>query len=80
MASNTTYIRVKLDPNSSEFNEVEKLFRKTMKNDKIIVSIELVQHPFFSEAYCREQIKILKDSYSKAFMLNSSFPENKNTN
>ena len=45
--------RFKLEANSSEFEGVERLFRETMKEDKVIVSVERVQNPFLWEKYCR---------------------------
>jgi len=45
--------RFKLEANSNEFEGVERLFRETMKEDKVIVSIERVQNPFLWEKYCR---------------------------
>ena len=53
MAPNSKYVRVKLEVNTMEFEEVEKLFRETMKDDKVIVSIDRVQNPFLWEKYCR---------------------------
>ncbi|XP_078378734.1 uncharacterized protein LOC144661781 [Oculina patagonica] len=54
-ASGTSYTRVKVAPGSSEFKEVETLFRKTMKDDKIIDSVERVENPFLWETYCRKK-------------------------
>ena len=53
MAPNAKYVLVKLEVNSVEFKEVEKLFRKTMKDEGVIVSIERVRNPFLWEKYCR---------------------------
>ena len=53
MASGEKYKRVKQDPNSSEFKDVESLFRKTMTDDFVIETIERVQNPFLWEKYCR---------------------------
>ena len=54
MASDVKFERVEVDVTSDEFKSVERLFRKTMKNDQaVIVSIERVQNPFLWEKYCR---------------------------
>ena len=54
MAPKEQYKRVELDPNSTEFRDVETLFRKTMETDvSIIATIERVQNPFLWEKYCR---------------------------
>lgn len=53
VASDTNYTRVKVDPDSSEFKEVETLFRKTMEEDKVIDSFERVENAFLWETYCR---------------------------
>ena len=52
-ASNTTYARVKVQSDSSEFEEVKTLFRKTMKEDIIIDSFERVENLFLWETYSR---------------------------
>ena len=48
-----SYTRVPLEPNSSEFQKVERLFRESMKEDKVIVSVERVENPFMWETFCR---------------------------
>lgn len=54
MAFGVKFMRVEVDVTSNEFKGVERLFRKTMKNDQaVIVSIERVQNPFLWEKYCR---------------------------
>lgn len=54
MAFDVKFVRVEVDVTSDEFKSVERLFRKTMKNDQsVIVSIERVQNPFLWEKYCR---------------------------
>ena len=54
MTSGEKYKRVKLKPNSDEFKGVETLFRKTVTEERaIITSIERVQNPFMWEKYCR---------------------------
>ena len=52
-ASDTSYTRVKAESDSSEFKEVETLFRKTMKEDKMIDSFERVENLFLWETYSR---------------------------
>lgn len=50
-----SYTRVPLEPNSSEFQKVERLFRESMKEDKVIVSVERVENPFMWETFCRKR-------------------------
>lgn len=52
-ASDANYTRVKVEPGSSEFKEVETLFRKTMQEDKTIERFERVENPFLWEKYSR---------------------------
>ena len=47
------YQRVPLSRRSDEFKEVEKLFKKSIKRNVVIVGIERVQNPFMWEKYQR---------------------------
>ncbi|KAJ7323430.1 hypothetical protein OS493_031627 [Desmophyllum pertusum] len=47
------YLRVKLEPNSNEFKQVERLFRETMTDDKIITSVERVENLFLRDKFFR---------------------------
>ena len=53
MLSKREYQRVSLSRLSEEFNEVEKLFKKSIKRSVVIVGIERVQNPFMWEKYQR---------------------------
>ena len=53
MPPNSRYERVTISADSSEFQGVEHLFRRTMNDYVVIVRIERVQNPFMMEKYCR---------------------------
>ena len=53
MEETLPYIRVELESNSNEFKEVERLFRETMADDKIITSVERVDNLFLRDKYAR---------------------------
>ncbi|KAJ7337280.1 poly ADP-ribose polymerase [Desmophyllum pertusum] len=53
MPSDEQYKRVALTAMSSEYKEVEMLFKRTMKKNVTINSIERVQNPFMWEKYQR---------------------------
>ena len=53
MPSEKEYQRVPLQVTSSEYKEVETLFKKTMEETTVIKSIERVQNPFMWEKYQR---------------------------
>lgn len=53
MPVNMQYKRVPLSAISSEYEDVEKLFKKTMERTVVISSIERVQNPFMWEKYQR---------------------------
>jgi len=53
MPVNVQYTRVALDATSAEFQEVEKLFKKSMHHPVVIKNIDRVQNPLIWEQYCR---------------------------
>ena len=50
---NVPYTRVALDAASAEFQEVEKLFKRSMNGLAVIKNIDRVQNPLIWEEYCR---------------------------
>ncbi len=53
MPSKEQYRRVSLAVTSSEYKEMETLFKKTIRKTVVIKSIERVQNPFMWEKYQR---------------------------
>ena len=53
MPSDKQYKRVPLTTTSSEYKEVETLFKKTVNKSVVIKGIERVQNPFMWEKYQR---------------------------
>ena len=53
MRPNVPYTRVALDTASAEFQEVEKLFKRSMNGRAVIEKIDRIQNPLICEEYCR---------------------------
>ncbi|XP_078703702.1 uncharacterized protein LOC144928883 [Branchiostoma floridae x Branchiostoma belcheri] len=62
MSQKEAFIRVKLAPTDAEFREVEKLFRKTMREDMIILEVERVQNPRLWEKYSMNKQQMIQKS------------------
>ena len=53
MRVNVSYTRVALDAASTEFQEVEKLFFRSMNRRAVIRNIDRVENPLIWEEYSR---------------------------
>ncbi|KAL9956767.1 hypothetical protein ACROYT_G038300 [Oculina patagonica] len=70
MPSDKQYQRVSLSSTSSEYKEVETLFKKTMNKPVVINSIERVQNPFMWEKYQRKKENMQLAVYKRTLNVN----------